>query len=291
MPPHATDAPACHSCRGMPGGMPRHAPSCHRNLAGPTIRYPPATGSCAPLMPPSSPSVPWQAHSPQPWHQNLTCERQSQAQAVHLSIPTSRPGTPNLEALLRSAPRTPIRTQALIAQHKPLVPGVRTTHLVVCPLHPPAHQICPPNRRVRAPSSLPTCQVPCGHSTSEAGRKAGLMEVVKQLRQSRSPGCSSIYKMGGLSVYALSDRTRARSHMIATEEGLCARHCRVRSAAGRSGHAPACPSCPRMPQLPGHAPACPGMPRHARSCPVMPQESEARSARCLIGHEKTPECP
>jgi hypothetical protein len=216
MPPHATDAPACHSCRGMPG----HAPACPvmpQESGGPHHIPPRPVRVRRSCRLHRLQSVPWQAHSPQPWHQNLTCKRQSQAQAVHLSIPTSRPGTPNLEALLRSAPRTPIRTQALIAQHKPLVPGVRTTHLVVCPLHPPAHQICPPNRRVRAPSSLPTCQVPCGHSTSEAGRKAGLMEVVKQLRQSRSPGCSSIYKMGGLSVYALSDRTRARSHMIVTD--------------------------------------------------------------------------
>jgi hypothetical protein len=271
MPPHATDAPACHSCRGMPG----HAPACPvmpQESGGPHHIPPRPVRVRRSCRLHRLQSVPWQAHSPQPWHQNLTCKRQSQAQAVHLSIPTSRPGTPNLEALLRSAPRTPIRTQALIAQHKPLVPGVRTTHLVVCPLHPPAHQICPPNRRVRAPSSLPTCQVPCGHSTSEAGRKAGLMEVVKQLRQSRSPGCSSIYKMGGLSVYALSDRTRARSHMIATEEGLCARHCRVSCAqCGRAVR-----SCPRMPQLPPHATvarACPGMPRHAPACPVMPRHA------------------
>jgi hypothetical protein len=269
MPPHATDAPACHSCRGMPG----HAPACPvmpQESGGPHHIPPRPVRVRRSCRLHRLQSVPWQAHSPQPWHQNLTCKRQSQAQAVHLSIPTSRPGTPNLEALLRSAPRTPIRTQALIAQHKPLVPGVRTTHLVVCPLHPPAHQICPPNRRVRAPSSLPTCQVPCGHSTSEAGRKAGLMEVVKQLRQSRSPGCSSIYKMGGLSVYALSDRTRARSHMIATDD--CARDTvGVRAQCGRAVR-----SCPRMPQLPPHATvarACPGMPRHAPACPVMPRHA------------------
>ena len=32
-PPQATDAPACHSCRGKP----RQAPSGHRNLAAPTL--------------------------------------------------------------------------------------------------------------------------------------------------------------------------------------------------------------------------------------------------------------
>jgi hypothetical protein len=54
-------APACHRCPRMPQlpgharacpGMPRHATGIWRPPP-----YPPATGSCAPLMPPSSPSV------------------------------------------------------------------------------------------------------------------------------------------------------------------------------------------------------------------------------------------
>ena len=46
---------------------------------------------------------------------------------MHLSIRRQLAvWVPNLVVLLHSAPRTPIRTQALIAQHEPLVPGVRT---------------------------------------------------------------------------------------------------------------------------------------------------------------------
>jgi hypothetical protein len=147
-------APACHRCPRMPQlpgharacpGMPRHATGIWRPPP-----YPPATGSCAPLMPPSSPSVPWQAHSPQPWHQNLTCERQSQAQAVHLSIPTSRPGTQSGSApALRAAHAHPHSGTHSAAQ----TPRARSKN------HPPGRMSPPP----ASPPDLPP--EPAGPST------------------------------------------------------------------------------------------------------------------------------
>jgi hypothetical protein len=149
MPPHATDAPACHSCRGMPG----HAPACPgmpQESGGPHHIPPRPVRVRRSCRLHRLQSVPWQAHSPQPWHQNLTCKRQSQAQAVHLSIPTSRPGTQSGSApALRAAHAHPHSGTHSAAQ----TPRARSKN------HPPGRMSPPP----ASPPDLPP--EPAGPST------------------------------------------------------------------------------------------------------------------------------